>query len=500
MVMKVAAPIATPRSAASSVQTQSLRDSAAREDQAQRRCSTDLARSRGGVPPQSWRFGAIPLLPKLAVAAPRDRLEDEADQIAARVMRMPEPTPARDLSSTRADAPQASETLDRKCAACQESDELQRTAESSAISGAPAPPIVHDVLQSPGQPLETRVRSFMEPRFGHDFGRVRVHADARAAASARAVNALAYTVGSHIAFAADRYAPDSREGRQLLAHELAHVTQQSGRTPAAPGTDAVIRRKTDSCARPSGVPATFCVEFPSTAEAEADRSQNKATLIASAKAPVIDGGSGEVESLYTDFIDGGQAHRDLSGRLAKYFTKSSATVKSTKYLLQALDDYFKANPPPPGGSVTKKLEEAIQKPITALGTPGDSNAMAFRDYTETPGVLAGGVGGVLPSGVGATQNGCLVGKIPSHLEDQRSATGTATATRNSDDSINVNPDITFKVIDTLDFCPGNPGSSSSAQAVTVPLSRYEASDISGDVPFTVEFPAPALVGAYDADE
>lgn len=89
-------------------------------------------------------------------------------------------------------------------------------------------------------------------------------------------------------------------------------------------------------------------------------------------------------------------------------------------------------------------------------------------------------------------------RIPSNVEDSRTAAGTATGTRNSDDSINVNPDITFTVVDTLDFCPGNPGGS-SAQEVTVPLSRYEASDISGDVPFTVVFPAPALVGDYDLD-
>jgi hypothetical protein len=66
----------------------------------------------------------------------------------------------------------------------------------------------------------------METRFGHDFGRVRVHADARAAESARAVGALAYTVGPQVVFAAGQYRPESSAGRRLLAHELAHVVQQ----------------------------------------------------------------------------------------------------------------------------------------------------------------------------------------------------------------------------------------------------------------------------------
>ena len=68
----------------------------------------------------------------------------------------------------------------------------------------------------------------MEPRFGHDFSRVRVHTDAQAADSARAVNALAYTVGPSIVFGADQYRPHRSDGRQLLAHELVHAIQQGG--------------------------------------------------------------------------------------------------------------------------------------------------------------------------------------------------------------------------------------------------------------------------------
>jgi hypothetical protein len=99
----------------------------------------------------------------------------------------------------------------------------------SPIAPAPAdfaPPIVDDVLHSPGQPLDGAARGLMESRFGRDFTRVRVHADAAAAESARVVNAHAYTVGSDIVFAAGRYSPQTDAGRRLLAHELTHVVQQ----------------------------------------------------------------------------------------------------------------------------------------------------------------------------------------------------------------------------------------------------------------------------------
>jgi Domain of unknown function (DUF4157) len=96
-------------------------------------------------------------------------------------------------------------------------------------SGEPAattlPPVVRDVLRSPGEPLETDLRAFMEPRFGHDFSQVRVHTDARAVQSARSVDALAYTVGQHIVFGANQSSAGTGSGRHLIAHELAHTLQ-----------------------------------------------------------------------------------------------------------------------------------------------------------------------------------------------------------------------------------------------------------------------------------
>lgn len=107
------------------------------------------------------------------------------------------------------------------------------------------PQIIHDVLRSPGQPLDAETRAFMEPRFGHDFGQVRVHTDAKAAESARAVNALAYTVGRDVVLGTSQYAPGNPSGRQLLAHEMAHVLQQS-QTGSSAVHPKLIRRRVDA--------------------------------------------------------------------------------------------------------------------------------------------------------------------------------------------------------------------------------------------------------------
>lgn len=117
--------------------------------------------------------------------------------------------------------------LDDQCDECRQNGlGLQRLA---ASSGGPrvAPPIVHDVLRSPGQPLDPKTRAIFEPHFGHDFGKVQVHTDSRAAESARAVEARAFTVGRNIVFGSGQFAPSSGEGQRLLAHELTHVIQQN---------------------------------------------------------------------------------------------------------------------------------------------------------------------------------------------------------------------------------------------------------------------------------
>lgn len=100
------------------------------------------------------------------------------------------------------------------------------------LGPSPAPPIVSKVLHSPGQPLDTTTRTSMESRFRHDFSDVRIHSDATAAESAESVSATAYTVGRHIVFGHGQPSLASVAGPPLLAHELAHVVQQSRGGPA----------------------------------------------------------------------------------------------------------------------------------------------------------------------------------------------------------------------------------------------------------------------------
>lgn len=123
-------------------------------------------------------------------------------------------------------APVQTGLLQRKCAQCNEKEKMQRLAVNQTdVSEVPA--IVHEVLRSPGQPLDTNTRVLMEPRFNRDFSQVKLHTNTKAIESAKAVNALAYTVRQNIVFAAEQYQPLTLKGQRLLAHELTHVLQQS---------------------------------------------------------------------------------------------------------------------------------------------------------------------------------------------------------------------------------------------------------------------------------
>ena len=150
---------------------------------------------------QKQRLG---LQTKLKVNEPGDIYEREADRVADQVMAAP-------THSTISEAP----------------PRIQRFSGQSQGQVDAVPASVGQALASLGRPLEPALRQDMEQRFGHDLSNVRVHTDPRAVESARAVSARAYTVGRDIIFADGQYAPDSKPGRKLLAHELTHTIQQS---------------------------------------------------------------------------------------------------------------------------------------------------------------------------------------------------------------------------------------------------------------------------------
>jgi hypothetical protein len=172
---------------------------------------------------------------KPSVSTPGDAFELEADTAADHVMRMAEPA---SLGATRP-------TIQRKCAACDDEKKKVQTKRASSGDAAHAPDAqtAASAATHGGAPLAPEVRSYFEPRFGHDFSRVRVHTDGEAAGAARAVHARAYTYGSDVVFAAGEYAPASPGGRHLLAHELAHVVQQGGTRAQANATPTVQRQE-----------------------------------------------------------------------------------------------------------------------------------------------------------------------------------------------------------------------------------------------------------------
>jgi len=163
-------------------------------------------------PPQPHSFLPAPdaakkkkrsLQRKLMIGASNDPLEHEANRVADQVLTGPA-HPAVKNTPLR----------------------IQRFWGQPAGEMEAAPASVDQVLSNPGKPLEPQLRQDMESRFGHDFSQVRLHASAVAEHSAREVNAHAYTAGHNIVLGSGQFAPETREGRRLLAHELTHVVQQ----------------------------------------------------------------------------------------------------------------------------------------------------------------------------------------------------------------------------------------------------------------------------------
>lgn len=171
---------------------------------------------------------------KLRIGAPGDIYEQEADRVAEQVMRMPEPEA---LKNTTVSGQAHGTLIQRRCPKCtdrrqEEDEEVLQPKEVSGSTPEVAPELETDInaVRGSGQPLPEPVRTFFEQRFRQDFSGVRVHADARAAEAARAVDARAFTVGKDVVFGDGEYAPARKIGQKLLAHELTHVIQQD-KTP-----------------------------------------------------------------------------------------------------------------------------------------------------------------------------------------------------------------------------------------------------------------------------
>lgn len=195
-----------------------------------------LAEPRVTSAPQ-FDFRHIPIMPpsvqrKPVVSCPGDSYEREADEAADKVMRMTEPVPV----------VSAPPTIQRACAVCEDERKTPIQAKRAPSATPPGHPPVSGVARAPGpthgeaapivsdagESLPGPTARFFGERFGFDFSRVRIHHDHRADASARSLGARAYTYGTDVVFRAGEWSPHTDSGRRLLAHELAHVVQQSG--------------------------------------------------------------------------------------------------------------------------------------------------------------------------------------------------------------------------------------------------------------------------------
>ena len=179
--------------------------------------------------------------PKLRLGTPGDRWEREADWIAEQVV-ADRPTPiSGPLPVTPLVQMQEDEDEERRPPEEEDEEELQAKA---AAGPAPAPAVARAAaaVAGGGRPLSRSERAWIEPRLSRDLSPVRVHDDAAAGAAARGIDARAYTLRNHIAFAPGAYDAGSTEGRRLMAHEVVHTLQQRGRRPG------VVRRQPARCA------------------------------------------------------------------------------------------------------------------------------------------------------------------------------------------------------------------------------------------------------------
>jgi hypothetical protein len=193
---------------------------------------------------------------KLRIGPPGDTYEREADRVAEAVLRGDSRVPISVIGGhagvQRMCAECEEELLQRKCHCQEEEDLVQPKAEGSAAQPTPGFETQLDSLRGSGRPLPADLRSFFEPRFGHDFGAVRIHTGAGAEEATKAVRARAFTVGNDVVFGSGEWAPETTAGKSLLAHELTHVVQQ---TPVA-RRKPLLQRAPEETGEPAPEPET----------------------------------------------------------------------------------------------------------------------------------------------------------------------------------------------------------------------------------------------------
>lgn len=298
--------------------------------------------------------------PGLTVTEPSSTFEREADRVAQQVMRIPAPRQAVDSTSQPAG-----------------------DVRGSPVGSTANEVVTEQLLQSVsdgGRPLSSSARSFFEPRFGRSFGEVRIHTGGRVDNAARAIDARAFTIGRHIGFKSGEHDARSRQGRRLLAHELAHVEQQTGRgsnwsdTPPSMQLQPIVQRQ-----------ATSAQPDPNQ-QAEANRAASQlhsmalaATSIDGFKSDVAAFAEGVVEPLGADAIV-----ISLSGMAgSQYFIGGGFGVEFLYHLEHGWQAYLQAG----GGFVTPGASGALEVGLI-WGLEKPSNYTGW--FIEAAGAYAAG--------------------------------------------------------------------------------------------------------------
>ena len=423
---------------------------------------------------------------KLAVNEPGDDYEREADRVADQVMRMPDAAvQAQSESSADASTPHSH---DEPVGGGLRIQSLQ---DREGVAGESVSDFVSQL--GAGAPLDGVSRAFFEPRFGYRFGNVRIHTGPHADAAAAGVRARAFTIGRDVVFARDQFAPRSAGGATLLAHELTHVVQQAGaREPSrlqrqsAP-TDvpaSAVFRDAPNAKTWSGAPARcgpdFCRPLPSEGMAIDSRTNMWPIFMLGIAFAV----SRRVLPLWSKWAFGGSGSViDITQDFGADFFASQTTATTTAFLASEIKTKLAASPPVlTAGSAKVPIATLVPAAVAAIDDPASLNQMNFNVIGEIPGNIAGGIG--------KDQAANPVGAQPSSQNDARIVNGDVTVF-DAGANLMVVPNLTYTVRDTVDLCPGDCGAARE-QTATIPMSQWEATGISGDVPFKVDFPATMI--------
>jgi outer membrane protein OmpA-like peptidoglycan-associated protein len=257
----------------------------------------------------------------------------------------------------------------------------QRTDAEAKTTRRPASVGVH--AQASGTPLDHGTREFMERRFGHDFGRVRVHTDSAAASSAKLAGAQAYTVGNNVVFGSGLYNPGSPSGRQLLAHELAHVVQQNksvGATAQAPDYESEASRASHQIAQ--GERASVALAAPTAVQRQAIPGTLPPTDLAESASPLR---AAAIGSVTLDGFDVGKADISADNRAKLAETAKTMLTLFKKYsasTVRVIGYTDAVGQESDSQALGQARADSVQAALLKMGIPGSAIVTESRGASE----------------------------------------------------------------------------------------------------------------------